>query len=97
MKNTITKSLLISLTLTPFFQTIAFAIDKNRLDKLLVMSILSFLQYSGFFAFLYGSFTVILAFRQVEGADKKTGMKIMGISLVLMILKTFLTPIIEKL
>lgn len=97
MKNTITKSLLTSLTLIPFFQTIAFAIDKNRLDKLLVMSILSFLQYSGFFAFLYGSFTVILAFRQVEGADKKIGMNIIGISLILMILKIFLTPIIEKL
>lgn len=97
MKNTITKSLLTSLTLIPFFQTMAFAIDKNRLDKLLVMSILSFLQYGGFFAFLYGFFTIILAFRQFEGADKKTGMKIIGISLVLMTLKFFLTPVIEKL
>ena len=101
MKKTITKSLtksfLIGFSVLPMFQTWAFAIDKNRLDKLLLMSIMSFLQYAGMMFFLVGMITFVLANIKIEGAEKETAIRMFWIAGILLMLKPVFSLFIDKL
>lgn len=99
MKKTITKSLsfLIGFSVLPMFQTWAFAIDKNRLDKLLLMSIMSFLQYAGMMFFLVGMITFVLANIKIEGAEKETAIRMFWIAGILLMLKPIFSLFIDKL
>lgn len=101
MKKTITKSLtksfLIACSVLPMFQTWAFAIDKNRLDKLLLMSIMSFLQYAGMMFFLVGMITFVLANIKIEGAEKATAIRMFWIAGILLMLKPIFSLFIDKL
>lgn len=99
MKKTTTKSLtfLIGFSVLPMFQTLAFAIDKNRLDKLLLMSIMSFLQYAGMMFFLVGMITFVLANIKIEGAEKETAIRMFWIAGILLILKPIFSLFIDKL
>ena len=97
MKKTITKSFLMGLSVLPIFQTWAFAIDKNRLDKLLLMSIMSFLQYAGMMFFLVGMITFVLANIKIEGAEKATAIRMFWIAGILLMLKPIFSLFIDKL
>lgn len=99
MKKTITKSLtfLIGFSVLPMFQTLAFAIDKNRLDKLLLMSIMSFLQYAGLMFLLVGMITFVLANIKIEGAEKETAIRMFWIAGILLMLKPIFSLFIDKL
>ena len=97
MKKTITKSFLIGLSVLPMFQTWAFAIDKNRLDKLLLMSIMSFLQYAGMMFFLVGMITFVLANIKIEVAEKATAIRMFWIAGILLMLKPIFSLFIDKL
>lgn len=97
MKKTITKSLLMGFSVLPLFQTWAFAIDKNRLDKLLLMSIMSFLQYAGLMFLLVGMITFVLANIKIEGAEKETAIRMFWIAGILLMLKPIFSLFIDKL
>lgn len=97
MKKTITKSFLMGLSVLPMFQTWTFAIDKNRLDKLLLMSIMSFLQYAGMMFFLVGMITFVLANIKIEGAEKATAIRMFWIAGILLMLKPIFSLFIDKL
>ena len=97
MKKTITKSFLIACSVLPMFQTWTFAIDKNRLDKLLLMSIMSFLQYAGMMFFLVGIITFVLANIKIEGAEKATAIRMFWIAGILLMLKPIFSLFIDKL
>lgn len=97
MKKTITKSLSIGFLALPMFQTWAFAIDKNRLDKLLLMSIMSFLQYAGLMFLLIGIIVFVLSNIKIEGAEKSTAIRMFWIAGILMMLKPIFDLFIDKL
>lgn len=99
MKKTTTKSLtfLIGFSVLPMFQTLAFAIDKNRLDKLLLMSIMSFLQYAGLMFLLVGIIVFVLSNIKIEGAEKSTAIRMFWIAGILMMLKPIFDLFIDKL
>jgi hypothetical protein len=97
MKKTITKSFLIACSVLPMFQTWAFAIDKNRLDKLLLMSIMSFLQYAGLMFLLVGIIVFVLSNIKIEGAEKSTAIRMFWIAGILLILKPIFDLFIDKL
>lgn len=99
MKKTTTKSLtfLIGFSVLPMFQTWAFAIDKNRLDKLLLMSIMSFLQYAGLMFLLVGIIVFVLSNIKIEGAEKSTAIRMFWIAGILMMLKPIFDLFIDKL
>ena len=92
-----TKSFLIGCSVLPIFQTWAFAIDKNRLDKLLLMSIMSFLQYAGLMFLLVGIIVFVLSNIKIEGAEKSTAIRMFWIAGILIMLKPIFNLFIDKL